>query len=344
MKEKYKCPFCQKHFINNYLKQHLKFHHLNEFSNLFELEKLNIKICCSLADNEILSILQEYDNGENLTFIAFNFLKKTNINLKPLIIASGRKLRTPKESHNLSKYKERLKNTTLKNLGVDNPSKLDIIKEKKNQTFLFHFNYKNNFCNKEIHEKAIKNFKNRSIEEKEKSRQIYLNTLHIRYGENINNVAQIDFVKQKIGFANKENSKRKSFEERKRNTENARKSLHEREISWRSNLEIKIEKFLNKLNFKYQHNIFINGLNYDFIFNEEKIILEIQGTFFHASPLIYKENDLIFDQPAKKIWEHDLFKKTNIENLGYKMIYLWEHEISKMNEKEIEKFLIMNII
>jgi very-short-patch-repair endonuclease len=60
----------------------------------------------------------------------------------------------------------------------------------------------------------------------------------------------------------------------------------------------------------------------------KKIAIEINGNYVHANPLLYEAKYIIRlpgnSYTAEEKWESDLIKKTNLENLGYKVITIWE--------------------
>lgn len=126
--------------------------------------------------------------------------------------------------------------------------------------------------------------------------------------------------------------------------ENARKLIKHTNIS---KLELRIQKILNDLNISYTANKFIHSNNFDLIF-DNKIILEINGDYWHANPEKYKASDII-SYPnknyisAEKIWNRDKIKKQKIESKGYNVYYLWETEIKQMTDKNIIEF-IFNIL
>lgn len=115
-----------------------------------------------------------------------------------------------------------------------------------------------------------------------------------------------------------------------------------------SNIELKVLEVLDNLKISYQRFYRISGYKhpYDIFLNNTKILIEVNGTFWHADPRKYKENDKIL-QPgknrgilAKVIWEKD---KKNIEHAnkaGYKVITIWETEINNKSIEDLTKYII----
>lgn len=96
---------------------------------------------------------------------------------------------------------------------------------------------------------------------------------------------------------------------------------------------------LNQLNVEYTANGFLYAYNWDLIF-KNKIIIEIQGDFWHANPKYYKETDILLDGLlAKDVWNKDNNKRKLVESKGYTVHYLWENDINNMTDEEIYKLL-----
>jgi G:T-mismatch repair DNA endonuclease (very short patch repair protein) len=113
--------------------------------------------------------------------------------------------------------------------------------------------------------------------------------------------------------------------------------------SFMSRPEEKVAFILTKLNIEFQHTLFIGPYSYDFRITNTPIVIEVQGDYWHASPERYEAHDLL-SRPANKlieaqeIWAKDINKKTYIEKYGYKVFYIWEHELRDL--KSIESRLI----
>lgn len=116
--------------------------------------------------------------------------------------------------------------------------------------------------------------------------------------------------------------------------------LEKTQNNYASKLELLIINILdiNKIDYKCQH--WINKTSYDI--KIDKILLEINGDYWHCNPLIYNENYMHphIKKSASEIWLKDYYKKTNAEKYGYKVIYIWEYEIKNtqnLNELVLSK-------
>ena len=64
------------------------------------------------------------------------------------------------------------------------------------------------------------------------------------------------------------------------------------------------------------------------------IAFEIQDTYWHADPKVYIDSDIVHHNlTAKNIWDRDQERKEFLENLGLKIIYLWQNDILYNFEK-----------
>jgi G:T-mismatch repair DNA endonuclease (very short patch repair protein) len=311
----YNCIKCRDTFSKtNLLKLHInRKHDINPIEN----EKNFIKSQVPLSDDDFTNAVQMYMNG----YTVYDVKEKYGASFALYIELLGIK-RTASESKKTSVYKNRVEKTNLSKLGVKNPSQSKIIKDKKKETFLKNHSYENNFCNYDI-----RTFAQKSIDY-EKVKESNSQTVLVRYG--VSNIAQVPSVSAKISVSLKERCKNMSDTERRKMTEKARSS-----VKYVSKLENRVQFLLNALNVEYTANSFLYSYSWDLIFRN-KVILEIQGDFWHANPNMYKPNDTLLDGLlAKDVWYKDEKKKKTAEKNGYSVFYLWENEINKMNDKEL---------
>jgi G:T-mismatch repair DNA endonuclease (very short patch repair protein) len=316
-----KCFICQKEFqLTNHLKIHINFHHnVDEMTN----EKNYIRSQKFISDADFEEIKKMYLEG----YTAGDLKEKFGVSLGKYIELLGIK-RSASESKKTNFYREKFEKTNLLKYGVSNPSQSKTIKEKKKQTFLKNFGYENNFCNSKIRIKAQKNI------DYVKAQESLVSSLIIKYGSDVTNIAQIPGVGEKIGKSQKERLSKMTPEELREITRAAREN-----VKYVSSHELRIQKILNELDIEYTANGFLYAYNWDFIFRN-KIILEIQGDFWHGNPKFYKETDILLDGlSVKDVWSKDKNKREKVEKHGYKVYYLWENSIVKMTDEEIVEYL-----
>lgn len=323
------CKICGMEYRTNKFIGHLKKH----FSDERELYRNFLYI---YNDISIDDIIHEFKNGESVIQLE----KKYGISLRKILKIFNCR-RTISESHHTLPYKKRHINTIIQRFGVANVSTSDDIKLKKKNTFIDHFGYENNFCNNNIRNKATYNLVNRTSVQKAVSQRKYKNTLKEKYGPHIINSAQIPAVKEQISKCARQRIEKLTTEQKQNLTSKAREAASKCCKSQRSGLEANIERILNDNAVNFKINQFIGAYNCDFIFESNKIILEIYGDFFHANPLMYKEDDYIpkINKKAKQIWAHDTKKKNYICSLGYKYVILWENDIRRKSDDIIKQLL-----
>jgi len=96
-----------------------------------------------------------------------------------------------------------------------------------------------------------------------------------------------------------------------------------------SKLEYKFAKLLEELGFKFYHQFRIrdakmNGV-FDFKIKNTKILIEVDGDFWHSNPKFYKEPT--YDNQRKNV-ENDKRKAFLAESQNYKLVRFWEDDIN----------------
>jgi G:T-mismatch repair DNA endonuclease (very short patch repair protein) len=102
----------------------------------------------------------------------------------------------------------------------------------------------------------------------------------------------------------------------------------------------------NQVPFKFSH--FIENRQFDFLIFG-KVLIEVQGDFWHANPSYYRDNNVLNfpgnkKKIAKELWEGDRKKLELVEKLGYIVIYLWEDEIKKSSSDEIMQLIKLRLL
>lgn len=217
--------------------------------------------------------------------------------------------RSLKDAVNLDKKLEKCKQTCVAKYGVENVSQLTDVKEKKKDTFMEHYGVDN-----------IRKYK--------------------PFYDWLDNYMLENFGTKRTGIAidppEKHSEKKKKWwaslpkEEKEKKVTSIVKNLHSK--GGTSNLELKIAKSLDNLKIDYERHFYINRKQYDFYIKKFNLLIEVNGDFWHANPVNYKENDkLNFGKgkivTAKELWEKDLKKKKLAESSGHSILYIWENEI-----------------
>lgn len=157
---------------------------------------------------------------------------------------------------------------------------------------------------------------------------------------------QKEDVKKKFIFAIKNSEKRKNYyskrsqDWKKLSSEGKKNILKNFKYNKKYSLnnfkmnmnEYLVGSVLNELNEKwiYEDEVIASGNSYypDFKIDSKKIIIECYGTFWHADPRIYSEDQIIIGElKSRDIWEKDKIRVDNLKNNGYNVIIIWQNEI-----------------
>lgn len=80
----------------------------------------------------------------------------------------------------------------------------------------------------------------------------------------------------------------------------------------------------------------------DIVDPKNKIIVEVNGDFWHQNPDKYGPNDTVFGKvKAKDIWKKDAEKKKFFVERGWKYIVVWEHQVNKASFKDFDWDLLL---
>lgn len=343
MLKKVICEICGKHGRINHISEHIKRYHkeLDLFSSEIKIIEYILDRVYSCEDT--VPLIAEYTSGVSADEIA----KKYNISkglFVKLMHLKNIQVRGIKEANGQKFTKDKVKKYFVEKFGVDNPSKVEEIKQKKTKTHVENFGSTNNFGIKEILDKAKKRLKEKyqSTEFIDAMKEKYKKTLRERYGDKIKNVSQIKSVREKISSSHKEICRKMSKEEKFQMTLEARKSMANINVS---KIELQIQEALNILGIAYEKNKQIDKYNCDIVIGK-KIVIEVQGDLFHANPSIYKGTDIIpvIKKMAFEIWGKDEMKKEHLRKNGFKVIWLWEKEIRRKSVEEVVELLEKNIL
>lgn len=105
-----------------------------------------------------------------------------------------------------------------------------------------------------------------------------------------------------------------------------------------------IEKFvmdiLDEYNIPYLYNKPLDDYYPDFQICDSKIIIEVQGDYFHCNPYIYRDGPK--DEIQIRHIIKDYYKKCHFLSRGYTIIYIWELEINQ-NPNEVKDRILKEV-
>lgn len=206
---------------------------------------------------------------------------------------------------------KKYKKTCLEKYGVDNASKSLEIKMKKNETFLKNYGVDNIFKDEKFKKWIFENnfaWNNLTIEENKNRVEKQTKSIK-KYWNNLSD-------------------------------EQKNRTYHH---GGSSNLESKISESLNNLSISYTTQFPLNGKLFDFKLSNTKILMEINGDYWHCNPSKYRIDEKVNfpygTTEVSSVWKKDNIKKELAEKDGYQVIYIWEKEI---NESDNIENLILN--
>jgi G:T-mismatch repair DNA endonuclease (very short patch repair protein) len=104
------------------------------------------------------------------------------------------------------------------------------------------------------------------------------------------------------------------------------------------NFKSKLEEY-GILGFNTESYIKDLHISVDELNEDKKIIIEIFGNYWHANPKMYESTDEFnFNSvlTASEIWDNDKSRVSNLEDLGYNVIVVWESDIIDDIDKVIK--------
>jgi G:T-mismatch repair DNA endonuclease (very short patch repair protein) len=208
---------------------------------------------------------------------------------------------------------------------ISNPSQLNSVKEKKKKTF-------------------IKNYGVDNIRKWEGFHEYVKKIIEVRYNTDYNKFVS---NKSKKVWESKTDDEKTEWLYNSILSDSAKmKSLSNRTGFVVSKIEDTVSHVLSELNIIHtrQYIIKYNGIRkfYDFYLADYDVIIEVNGDYWHASPTLYTENDVIkypFGyKTAKEVWERDLIKRQHAERKNIPILYIWEYEL-KQNKNDLISFI-----
>jgi G:T-mismatch repair DNA endonuclease (very short patch repair protein) len=105
-----------------------------------------------------------------------------------------------------------------------------------------------------------------------------------------------------------------------------------------NNLEKDVQKVLNEFGIQMKYSVIFCFKQFDFGIRDKKILLEVQGDYWHGNPQVYSE----YNEIQKRNIENDKLKAQIAEKYGCKLFYIWEKDFRNKDYSvlmEIKKLL-----
>lgn len=342
------CEICKKQF-KRITKTHLAHHGLNsidEYKKLYPNAQLNCEsLLLKYATNSLEVFVKKY--GEDVGKVKYEEYK--NFQSTKNTFAYKNKKYGWDEAEFLEYNKSRA--VTLENMIVKYGE--DVGKEKFQK--YCELQAKNGKTLEYFIEKLGDDAGKQKYEEVNKKKAITLENMIIRYGEEIGKIKYDAFIEQL--------SKPLLFRLVKKHGDILGKIKYEEWLITHSTyLKASskianefIQNLLDMLPIEYVQNCKCSLMNneiylmekqslktyfYDLCFIDHKIIIEFNGDFWHANPMLYKIDDVLNFPKSKKIiagdlWNKDEEKRKLAEKSGYNILTVWENAFNKNKTQTI---------
>lgn len=233
-------------------------------------------------------------------------------------------IRTISDSKKLDRCLKKVRFNCLNKYGVENPSQIEIVKEKKRCTFKKHYGVDNIWKSKEYYK--------------------WLNDYMLKtYGcLRISNQPFLD------GTLSKNWWKNAPAEVREKKIRKQIQNLH-KVSSFKNGIELMIADALDELKISYQRFYPVERYVADFYIKQFNLIIECNGDFWHANPKKYKKDGVLKFPNTKGVIAEDLWKKDKrkidkYKNLSYNILVIWESDIKKLHKNgKLFEFLMQAI-
>lgn len=306
LKKEYKKNVKSKNVLNSLTLDYFEYHIENK-EIAMELYQFRKKMCNKFAAIEFMYTENIIDKSE------FDFCQ----NWKNNVISKF------KENHNIAMKSEKVRNNIRKSYNYEvNSRGFKILWEEQYEKIYYATQ------NNKIKNKRIESYKKWVNKNKETFLKICRNPSRI----------------SKISKSSRELWKNASLELKFKMSNNFKKSIKYKDF-FMNKFEIKIAKYLDEKNLNWDYEKCIKTENSfvkpDFIVNNN-IAIECFGDFWHANPIKYKSDDILFkNKTAAQQWEYDNNRIEKLKSIFDYVIIIWENETKNLNETMENKLLCL---
>lgn len=100
--------------------------------------------------------------------------------------------------------------------------------------------------------------------------------------------------------------------------------------------EKKFADMLKELGVKYDLQKVVGKKIFDFYIPSKNMIVEVDGDYWHANPMLYEQKDLNKTQLRNQ--RNDKYKETLAKGNGYKFERVWEYDLKNNYKEEKKRF------
>jgi len=103
----------------------------------------------------------------------------------------------------------------------------------------------------------------------------------------------------------------------------------------KNRIEEIVENKFKEMGLNPKYSVILGYHQYDFGFKNERILLEVNGDYWHSNPKIYNIEKINYIQ--RKNLEKDKVKQQFAKKHNFKLYYIWENDINNNNFEVLEK-------
>lgn len=106
-----------------------------------------------------------------------------------------------------------------------------------------------------------------------------------------------------------------------------------------SKTEERVAVALRYARVKFRRQKWIAKRSFDFLIPSARLLVEVNGDFWHACPRFFSANDVLRYPAgpvvASEIWQRDAVKNDMARSYGYRVAVVWEYLINSLTEREL---------
>lgn len=250
-----------------------------------------------------------------------------------------------KKYSQLDEAKERVKSTTQERYGVDNVAQVESTITKRKETCIVKYGVDSSSKTIGFHikikstnlEKYGMEYYSQSSEFKERRKKAYIKYAQRKVGDDYDildyNIPVITIQHKSCGNVLKLN---RWLMDLRINNKYGFCDVCRPINNNKSSGEAEIVDFVKSIT---DHEIILNSRKIikprelDIYIPELKLAIEYNGSFYHGDPRFYVDEDIVFGKSVKDIRQRDENKRIMCENLGIKLVVVWEYDWLRDQER-----------
>lgn len=99
-------------------------------------------------------------------------------------------------------------------------------------------------------------------------------------------------------------------------------------------IELHVARLLEELDIEYEPEYAFDNFYYDFRIRGTSLLIEVNGDYWHANPLVYPCKKMI-NETQKKNVRRDHYKRRVAREHGFYVLYVWEYDLKNSPENVI---------